>query len=316
MNLLNPRRILTPERLPWDAGNTFRLMTERRRVVTVPASSANLGPGYDCMAVALDLQLEIEVVETGEFGVVCDEIEVPRDRSNLVVRAFEELHTADGIEFRIGGQIPLARGLGSSAAAIVAGLTAADHMFELGLDRQDVFEKANEIEGHPDNVAAAMFGGFVVCTTGDRPEVTRIEAPEGLEGILVIPTVEVATDLAREAIPAEVPLEEAVANASSAAHLALGLSRGDFDLIARGLEDRIHQERRRHLFPRSMEVLDLAASLGAIGATISGAGPTVMVWSGWQETGTVVQALREECGEWAEVRRVGFSPLGADVPEI
>lgn len=291
-------------------------MTERRRVVTVPASSANLGPGYDCMAVALDLQLEVEVVETGEFGVVCDEIEVPRDRTNLVVRAFERLHTADGIEFRIGGQIPLARGLGSSAAAIVAGLTAADHMFELGFDRQDIFERANEIEGHPDNVAAAMFGGFVVCTTGDRPEVTRIEAPEGLEGILVIPTVEVATDLAREAIPAEVPLEEAVANASSAAHLALGLSRGDFDLIARGLEDRIHQERRRHLFPRSMEVLDLAASLGAIGATISGAGPTVMVWSGWQETGTVVQALREECGEWAEVRRVGFSPLGADVPEI
>ena len=268
------------------------------------------------MAVALDLQLELEVVETGEFAVVCGDLDVPRDRSNLVVRAFEELHTADGIEFRIGGEVPLARGLGSSAAAIVAGLTAADHMFELGLDRQEIFEKANAIEGHPDNVAAAMFGGFVVCTTGDRPEVTRIDAPEGLEGILVVPTDEVATDLARESIPAEVPLEEAVANASAAAHLTLGLSRGDFDLIARGLEDRIHQERRRHLFPRSMEILGRAASLGAIGATISGAGPTVLVWTGWQETGAVVQALRSECEGWAEVRRVGFSPLGADVPEL
>lgn len=268
------------------------------------------------MAVALDLQLELEVVETGEFRVSCGELDVPRDRSNLVVRAFEELHPADGIEFRIGDEIPLARGLGSSAAAIVAGLTAADHMFELGLDRQDIFEKANAMEGHPDNVAAALFGGFVLCTTGDRSEVTRVEAPEGLEGILVIPNDEVSTELARESIPAEVPLEEAVANASAAAHLALGLSRGDFDLVARGLEDRIHQERRRHLFPRSMDVMGRAASLGAIGATISGAGPTVLVWSGWQETGTVVQALREECGEWAEIRRVGFSPLGADVPEL
>lgn len=291
-------------------------MTERRRVVTVPASSANLGPGYDCMAVALDLQLELEVTETGEFGVVCDFPDVPRDRSNLVVKAFEALHPADGIEFRVGGEIPLARGLGSSAAAIVAGLTAADHMYELGLDRQDIFEKANAIEGHPDNVAAAMFGGFVVCSTGENPEVTKIEAPEGLEGILVIPTDEVATDLARGAIPEEVPLEEAVANASAVAYLTLGLSRGDFDLIARGLQDRIHQERRRHLFPRSMEVVGRAASLGAIGATISGAGPTVLVWTGWQETGGVVQALREECGDWAEVRRVGFSPLGADVPEL
>lgn len=285
-------------------------------MVTVPASSANLGPGYDCMAVALDLQLHVEVVETGEFAVVCEGLDVPLDRTNLVISSFETLHPADGIEFRIGGEIPLARGLGSSAAAIVAGLTAADHMFELGLDRQDIFERANEIEGHPDNVAAALFGGFVVCSTGSRPAVTRVDAPEGLEGILVIPTEEVATELARGAIPAEVPLEEAVANASAAAHLTLGLSRGDFDLIARGLEDRIHQERRRHLFPRSMEVLGLAASLGAIGATISGAGPTVLVWTGWQETGGVVQALREECSEWAEIRRVGFSPLGADVPEL
>lgn len=269
------------------------------------------------MAVALDLVLELEVSETGAFSVEAESPGVELDRGNLLVRAFETLHPADGIAFRIGGGIPVSRGLGSSAAAIVAGLVAADHMFELGLEKPDLLERATGIEGHPDNVAAALYGGFVLCSTArGRPRATRVEAPEGLEGVLVIPTDEVATDLARESIPGEVPLEEAVANASAAAHLALGLSRGDFDLIGLGLGDRIHQERRRHLYPRSMEVVDVATECGAIGATISGAGPSVLVWSGWQETGSVVEQLRVRCGDWAEVRRVGFSPVGADVPEV
>ncbi|MFM9044563.1 MAG: homoserine kinase [Solirubrobacterales bacterium] len=292
-------------------------MTERRRVVRVPASSANLGPGYDCMAVALDLHLELEVAEADTFSVESEIPGLELDRENLVVRAFEALHPVDRIAFRISGEIPVSRGLGSSAAAIVAGLVAADHMFELGLEKPDLLERATGIEGHPDNVAAALYGGFVLCSSESGfPLATRIEAPEGLEGVLVIPTEEVATDLARESVPAEVPIEEAVANASAAAHLALGLARGDFDLIGQGLSDRIHQERRRHLFPRSMEVVDVAEECGAIGATISGAGPTVLVWSGWQETGSVVEHLRERCGDWAEVRRVGFSPVGADVPEV
>lgn len=291
-------------------------MTERHRLVRVPASSANLGPGYDVMAVALDVHLELEVRETGTFSVTCEGLDVPLDRSNLVVQAFETLQPADGLSFRIGGGIPLARGMGSSAAAIVAGLVAADHLFELGLERQDLLERATALEGHPDNVAAAICGGFVVCTSGPKLTATVIDAPEGLEGILVIPDVEVSTKLAREAIPDQVPLTDAVTNAASAAHLALGLSRGDFSLVGMGLHDRIHQERRRHLFPKSMEVVEAAGELGAIGATISGAGPTVLVWTTWQETGRVVQELRERCQGWAEVRRVGFSPLGADVPEL
>lgn len=268
------------------------------------------------MAVALDVHLELEVKETGQFSVSCDGIDVPTDRSNLLVQAFETLQPADGISFRIGGDIPLARGMGSSAAAIVAGLVAADHMFELGLERQDLLERATALEGHPDNVAAAICGGFVVCTGGPRLTATVIDAPEGLEGILVIPDEEVSTRLAREAIPDQIPITDAVANAASAAHLALGLSRADFDLIGMGLHDRLHQERRRHLFPKSMEIVEVAGELGAIGATISGAGPTVLVWTGWQETGGVVEKLRERCEGWATVKRVGFSPLGADVPEL
>ena len=292
-------------------------MTERHRLVRVPATSANLGPGYDVMAVALDVHLELEVSETGEFSVECGGLDVPANRDNLLVRAFESVHPADGISFRIGGDIPLARGMGSSAAAIVAGMVAADHLFELGLEHQDLLERATALEGHPDNVAAALFGGFVVCS-GEGPHLiaTRIESPEGLEGILVIPDHEVPTENARTSIPAEIPIRDAISNASSAAHLALGLSRGDFDLISLGLHDRLHQERRRHLFPKSMEIVEQANEFGAIGATISGAGPTVLVWTGWQETGMVMTGLRERCAGWAEVRRVGFSPLGADVPEL
>src|ERR1700731_3218556 len=119
----------------------------RRRVVRVPASSANLGPGFDCMAAALALHLELEVVETGEFAVE-SELRVPRGRENLCVRAFERLRSADGFAFKIRSQIPLVGGLGSSAAAIVAGLAAADHLFELDAD---VLGNAGGVGGHPDN---------------------------------------------------------------------------------------------------------------------------------------------------------------------
>lgn len=269
------------------------------------------------MAAALDVHLELDVVETGSFSVECGELAVPTGKDNLLVRAFETLHPADDFTFHIGGDIPLARGMGSSAAAIVAGLVAADHIFELGLSSQDFLERANELEGHPDNVAAAIFGGFVVCSgKGSDLVATRIDAPEGLEGILVIPHEEVSTSKARKAIPAEIPVADAVANVASAAHLALGLSRGDFDLIATGLKDSLHQDRRRDLYPRSMEIVEAAREMGAIGATISGAGPTVLVWSGWQETGSVVAALSGRCEGWADVKRVGFTPLGADVPEL
>lgn len=269
------------------------------------------------LAAALELALEVEVEETGEFGVEAEGIDVPLDRSNLVVEAFESLRPADGVTFRIRSEIPLARGLGSSAAAIVAGLVAADHLHELALSREQLLVRATEIEGHPDNVAAAIYGGFVIC--GERegsPAAVRFDPPAGIEGVLVIPAEEVPTAEARAALPAEVPLADAVANIGAASLLVLGLRNADFNLIQRGLADRIHQPRRTALYPRSMELVSGAADAGAIGATISGAGPTVLVWSNWQETGGVVEALKETVGDWAEVRRVPFAALGADVPEL
>jgi homoserine kinase len=292
-------------------------MTARRRLVKVPASSANLGPGYDVLAAALAMHLELEVEESGSFSVEAEGLDVPLDRSNLCVRAFETLRPADGIVFRIRSEIPLAAGLGSSAAAIVAGLLAADHLYELAHGPADVLVKAAEMEGHPDNVAAALYGGFVVCSEADGTvTATRLDPPQGVEAVVVTPDQQVPTEEARKAIPEQVPVADAVANISAATELVLGIERSDLTLIGRGLSDRLHQPHRARLYPRSMEIVQEAPRMGAIGATISGAGPTVLVWTFWQSTGEVMKKLNERVGEWAEVRRVPFSPIGADVPEL
>jgi homoserine kinase len=281
----------------------------RRRLVRVPASTANLGPGFDVLAAALSLHLELEVVETGTFGVVTS-LPVPSDRGNLVVRAFERLHPADDFEFRISSDIPLSGGLGSSAAAIVAGLLAADHLFELDAD---VLGLAIELEGHPDNVGAAIEGGFVIS---DGRRVQRFEPPMGLEAVLVVPFEAVPTEAARAALPDSVPMADAVSNIAHAAMLILGLASVDWELIAAGLQDRLHQPHRAHLYPRSAELLERAPALGALGATISGAGPTVLVWSQFEQTGAIIEALRRQTRDWANVIRATFESHGADVRSL
>jgi homoserine kinase len=282
----------------------------RRRVVRVPASSANLGPGFDVLAVALSRHLELEVAETGTFAVECDLPGIPTDRSNLVVRAFERLHPADGLTFRIRSDIPLSGGLGSSAAATVAGLLAADSLFELDAD---ILGHAAEMEGHPDNVAAALEGGFVVCADGSA---VCLEVPPGLEALLVVPAEPVQTQAARAALPATVPMADAVFNIAHASLLVAGLVQGAWELVARGLADRLHQPHRAHLYPRSAALLEEAAGLGALGATMSGAGPSVLVWTRFDATGPVLRALRDRAAGWADVHHVAFELQGADVREL
>ncbi|MBV9804105.1 MAG: homoserine kinase [Solirubrobacterales bacterium] len=281
----------------------------RRRVVRVPASSANLGPGFDALAAAIALHLELEVVETGCFAVQT-ELDLPRGRENLVVRAFERLHPADAFEFRITSDIPLSGGLGSSAAAIVAGLLAADHLFELDAD---ILRMAAEMEGHLDNVAAALRGGFVVC---NGAVAHRFEPPMGLEAVLVVPDAAVPTHQARAALPERVAIDDAVFNIAHASMLMLGLATADWELISVGLQDRMHQAQRAHLYPRSAELLERAQGLGALGATISGAGPTVLVWCTYDQTGPLVEALARQAQGWAHVMRGRFEPHGADVRSL
>ena len=183
-------------------------------------------------------------------------------------------------------------------------------MYELDAPLLDL---AAGLEGHPDNVAAALLGGFVICAGG---EAERFEPAPGIEAVLAIPPEPVPTEEARAALPEQVPLADAVHNAAHAALLVLGLARGDLDLVARGLEDRIHQPRREHLYPRSMELLRRARELGALGATISGAGPTVLFWVWWEDTGGLVERLRAEVEGWAEIQRINFVAHGADVTAI
>ena len=278
----------------------------RRRLVRVPASSANLGPGFDTFAAAVGIHMTLEVEETGRFAVETD-LQIARDRRNLAVRGFARLHPPDGFAFRIASDIPLSGGLGSSAAAYVSGLLAADHLFELD---SDLLALATELEGHPDNVAAALQGGFVVCADG---RAVRFEPPTGLEAVLVVPHAAVRTKQARAALPAEVPMGDAVFNVSHAALLMLGLARADWDLVAAGLDDRLHQPRREHLYPRSMELVRAAPGLGALGATISGAGPTVLLWCHYEQTGAVVEAVRAAAEGWADVLHAPFESQGADV---
>jgi len=275
----------------------------RRCVVRVPASSANLGPGFDAFAAALALHLEAEVEETGRFAVETD-LAIARDRRNLLVRGFARLHPPERFAFRIRSEIPLSGGLGSSAAAYVAGLLAAQ---ALRGDAGELLAHATALEGHPDNVAAALRGGLVVCADGDA---VRLDPPDGLEALLVVPRASVRTAQARAALPASVPMADAVANVAHGALLVLGLARGDWDLVARGLQDRLHEPHRAHLYPRSAALRARAAGLGALGATISGAGPTVLVWCLQDRVDGVRAALDREAEGWADVLHAPFTGEG------
>jgi homoserine kinase len=272
----------------------------------VPASSANLGPGFDVLAAALDLRMELEVEETGRFEVRTD-LAIARDRRNLCVRGFTALRAADDARFTIRSDIPLSGGLGTSAAAFVAGLAAADALNGGGAD---LLGLASRLEGHPDNVAAALLGGFVVCT-GARAE--RLEPPPGLSAVLVVPDRAVRTAKARAALPPEVPMSDAVFNVGRASLLVLGLARGDLELVGRGLDDRLHQPRRAPLYPRSMDLVRRARGLGALGATISGAGPTVLAWVRSEDASDVAERLEHEAEGWARVMALPFAARGIEV---
>jgi homoserine kinase len=272
--------------------------------VRVPASSANLGPGFDSFAAALGLHLEVDVRETGTFAVECD-LPIALDRRNLVVRGFEALRSPEGFTFSIRSEIPLSGGLGTSAAAYVAGLFAAQHLF--GLDA-DLLALGTELEGHPDNVAAALLGGLVICADG---RATRLDVPADLASVLVVPHASLRTREARAALPAAVPMADAVFNVGHGALLIAGLVGGDLDLVAHGLDDRLHQPARAPLYPRSMELVARARELGALGATISGAGPTVLVWTRAAVCAAVAAALREAVDGWADVVVAPFEPVGA-----
>jgi len=274
--------------------------------VSVPASSANLGPGFDSMAAALSPRLSVTVTRADQFSLQTD-LDVPTDRTNLLVRAFERVLSADGFAFDVESGIPLCGGLGSSASAVVAGVLAAE---ELGGGCEDPLGLAIEVDGVADNAAAAMEGGVTINVGG---HVSRLEPPSCVELLIVAPSDAVHTEHARKALPAQVPLADAVANAGFAAVLGAGIAANDPELIAHGLHDRIHQDARSSLFPKSFDLLGRAIEFGALGATISGAGPSVLVWCAAGERHNVWQMLEPLANGWAQLLEVEFDPIGAVV---
>jgi homoserine kinase len=284
--------------------------------VRVPGSSANLGPGFDVLAVALDLELDLTVREADEFVLKTDDPTDRPPRTDLCVKAFESVCPDVTVSYQVSVGMPVGCGLGTSAAARVAGLLAGAQYKGDNLSPQELHQRATELEGHPDNVAAAVYGGVVVCapTDGDRPVAPAlVHPPDELGAVLVSPDERVPTDEAREALPDKIELQDAVANMASACRLVLGLERSDFELIAQGLADRIHQPAREPLYQRSMELVRRADEYGALGATISGAGSSVLVWCRADQSADVAAALMSDCEGWAAVRPVSFNPRGAQV---
>ncbi len=267
----------------------------RRVTVEVPASSANLGAGYDCLAVALGLTNRIEVEVRGwsrgeiELAVQGEgEDELTEDRENRCVQGIEAALRAvrgempEGVGWRIEmhNEIPLARGLGSSAAATIAGLVAGNALLGEPLTSPDLLRLANEIEGHPDNAAAALHGGFVVSAAIDGTvEALRFDAPRDLRAVLFIPDLRLSTEEMRSVLPDKVPREDAVSNLTRLAIGVAGMAIGRFDLLRVLTVDRLHEQYRAAAFPQLPRLIQSALDAGAIGACLSGAGSTVIAFS-------------------------------------
>jgi homoserine kinase len=263
--------------------------------ILAPASSANLGPGFDCLAVALELRNEVEIRRTGGEAPVLhvdgegEEEHVAFDE-HLFVRAFR--HGGGdpaGLEFRLRNRVPFARGLGSSAATIAAGLVAAEALGEAS--ERDLLGPAFELEGHPDNVAAALNGGLTLAWTGAGGPRAVGFGPPDVTFVLVVPDEPLSTAEARAALPATVPHADAVHTAARAALLIAALAGGHDELLSEALDDRLHEPYRAPLVPLLANVREQLAGR-AYGATLSGAGPSVLVWCPAGAEGEIASSLQ------------------------
>ncbi|KKO51872.1 homoserine kinase [Paenibacillus sp. DMB20] len=261
-------------------------LTEGVRI-KVPASTANLGPGFDTLGMALSLYAWIEMRENDHtaFHLHGEEMKgVPEDKSNLIYKVaqmvFEEAGvTVPELAISMYSEIPLTRGLGSSASAIVGALSAANAMIGSPLPDAKLFDMATGLEKHPDNVGASLFGGFIAAVwDGSHADYIRIAPPANLETLVVIPDFQLSTAKAREALPKAVSLEDAVYNISRSSLLTAALFSGRLDSIHAAMRDRIHQPYRAGLVPGMAEILEEAPNRGALGIALSGAGPTLIAF--------------------------------------
>jgi len=259
-------------------------------VVDVPATTANIGPGFDCLGAALDLgnRFELRVIEGGgeRFDLIIQGSEGSHLRGgpdNLVYRSAQRVWREAGeepvaLEARVQLAVPPARGLGSSATAIVAGLIGANALVGEPLSREKLLELAIDIEGHPDNVVPSLIGGLCMTAraASNRWRVVRCEWDPSVQAVVAIPAIRLSTSEARRAMPRSIPIPDAVLNLGALTLLLQGLRTGNGDLIADGLHDRIHEPYRWGLIQGGRAVREAALEAGAWGCVISGAGPTLL----------------------------------------
>ena len=268
--------------------------------VRVPATSANLGPGFDALGLALGLYNEVTAVEADTVTVALEGEGVgrlPATRDNVVARGVRQAYEAAGRPFKgvaltCVNRIPAARGLGSSAAAWVGGLMAGNALLGEPLSRDTLLALAARAEGHPDNVAAAIFGGLTVsCALGDgRIMTVSLPVPAALRWVVLVPETTSSTAEARAVLPDAVPRADAVFNVQRVALLLAGLQTQRADALAAAFDDRLHQPYRQRLFPWLRAVIDAARAAGAVGGALSGAGPSVLAAVAG-DPGDVVRAM-------------------------
>jgi len=276
-------------------GNPFRLR--------LPATSANLGSGFDTAAVALDFFLEIEAEAGGRFSIeatgsdseICSRLD-----GNLILETYKRVLVEQGMEVqplavRMKNDIPLGMGCGSSAAGRLAAIALAAHFGNLGWSGERILEEACALEGHPDNAAACWLGGFVAAAMDGRSVYTaRVEPPAEWRAIVVLPGEALATCTARAVLPATYSSGDVVANLQSVSMLGLAFAQARGDLLAVAMRDRIHQPYRSELCPMLPQVLSLTGREGILGVALSGAGPAVLV---------IVRSEAEVAGACELIRR-------------
>ena len=291
-------------------------------ILRVPASSANLGPGFDALGLALSIYLECRFRPAGALTIRVagrDAAEIPATEENLIWQtalavARDTCERLPPVELEIHNDIPLGKGLGSSAAALTAGVVIADRLLGLGWKPHRILDEAARIEGHPDNVAACVLGSIVASATEARggTRAVRIDLPAKMNLAVVVPDFQLPTSMARAVLPETVSRADAVFNVQRAALLVAALATGSTLAFPIALEDRLHQPYRTPLIPGMEEILRLRAP-GLLGCALSGAGPSILVFyeRGHEQVCDLVRqifALHEHRAEilWAQIADRGY----------
>lgn len=282
----------------------------------VPATTANLGPGFDCLGLALPIYniitieetvmpstgIEVNVMKDFENAELIEELDsIPNDKDNIVYKAVEILYNLVGqdpseIKINIKSSIPIAKGLGSSASVIVGGLMAANDLLGNPADEAALLSIATEAEGHPDNVVPAILGGLVMSSMEDDGSVIyrRLDWPEDWHITVCIPDFELATNISRSVLPEKVPMEDAKFNARRLAMLIHAIDTVDAKLMKSALEDRLHQPYREKLVPGFKEIKEaLKHEENVLGTVISGAGPSIVIFSQKNNIEKIYQTVKE-----------------------